>query len=545
MSNILRPPLLKRWKLRSRAAARLLAVGTASALCFGTLGTLPASAQPAKPFDHYLFASFHGGDDGGRNGEQIWLSVSKANDPFNWYELNYDAGTAISQPILQTVNPPRGQTGLRDPSLIRSADGEHFYLLATDLKTFQDGQSWNYRQSRGSRNLIVYESDDLVHWSEPRFVKIEDDHAGNVWAPEAFYDAKTGQYIVFWASNLLRKDNQRATRSALQLDHHRRAVGAPETAGERCAHQDALARHALARSASARNGYASRAASRLHDREPGARNRAEGLSHRQPVHSKPAPRRSRSCSISAATRARAMFRRHGAWFAANGIAALVMDNIEMGEVEFTHHGVYSRAWFHWYSRGFSPLAVELLNARRAVDYLAARPDLDRNRIGATGRSGGGMTTFFLAALDDRIKASAPVSGTLSTRGWVNQRLSMAHCDCQYPVNSYGLLYSEVGALIAPRAQLLANADADRGFPMDAFNEMVAKMGEVYRLYDASDALRTAVTPGGHTDTEAIRLPVYSFFLKEFLGIDTPRDERGTGRRTADRRIDLFPKWPAD
>ena len=74
---------------------------------------------------------------------------------------------------------------------------------------------------------------------------------------------------------------------------------------------------------------------------------------------------------------KSVYRRHGAWFAAHGIAALVMDNIEMGEVEFTHHGVYANAWFHWYSRGFSPLAVELLNARRAVDYLAARPDLDR------------------------------------------------------------------------------------------------------------------------------------------------------------------------
>jgi cephalosporin-C deacetylase-like acetyl esterase len=215
------------------------------------------------------------------------------------------------------------------------------------------------------------------------------------------------------------------------------------------------------------------------------------------------------------------FKRHGAWFAAHGIAALVMDNIEMGELEFTHHGVYSRGWFHWYSRGFSPLAVELLNARRAVDYLAARRDIDRNRIGATGRSGGGMATFFLAAIDSRIKASAPVSGTLSTTGWMKHRLSMAHCDCQYPVNSYGLLYSEIGALIAPRAQLLANADADRGFPMDAFTEMVAKMREIYRLHGATDALQTAVTPGGHTDTEAIRLPVYSFFMKEFLGKDAP------------------------
>ena len=220
------------------------------------------------------------------------------------------------------------------------------------------------------------------------------------------------------------------------------------------------------------------------------------------------------------------YAKHGAWFAANGIAALVMDNIEMGEVEFTHHGVYSHAWFHWYSRGFSPLAVELLNAKRAVDYLAARPDLDRTRIGATGRSGGGMTTFYLAALDERIKASAPVSGTLSTNGWVRQRLTANHCDCQFPVNSYGLLYSEIGALVAPRVQLHANADADRGFPMDAFNEMIAKMGEIYRLYKAEGALRTAVAPGGHQDIEAIRLPVYSFFLKEFLGKQTPVSSEG-------------------
>jgi cephalosporin-C deacetylase-like acetyl esterase len=218
---------------------------------------------------------------------------------------------------------------------------------------------------------------------------------------------------------------------------------------------------------------------------------------------------------------KAFYARHGAWFAANGIAALVMDNIEMGEIEFTHHGVYSRGWFHWYSRGFSPLAVELLNARRAVDYLASRPDLDRTRIGATGRSGGGMTTFFLAALDDRIRASAPVSGTLSTTGWLKHRLTMAHCDCQYPVNTYGLLYSEIGALVAPRPQLLANADADRGFPMDAFTEMVSKTGEIYALYKAQGALQTAVTPGGHSDTEAIRLPIYSFFRREFLGIEQP------------------------
>lgn len=220
------------------------------------------------------------------------------------------------------------------------------------------------------------------------------------------------------------------------------------------------------------------------------------------------------------------YKHHGSWFAARGIAVLMMDNIEMGEMEFTHHGVYSNAWFDWYSRGFSPLAVELWNARRVLDFLCTRDDLDGNRIGATGRSGGGMTTFFLPAIDDRIKAAAPVSGAISTLSWVKKRLSSAHCDCQHQINSYGLLYSEIGALTAPRPQLVCNADSEGGFPEDGVHEMVDKMQEIYRLYGSENSLRTAIVPGRHADTEVIRLPVYSFFLRELLGIDTTLTAEG-------------------
>lgn len=220
------------------------------------------------------------------------------------------------------------------------------------------------------------------------------------------------------------------------------------------------------------------------------------------------------------------YKHHGTWFASRGIAVMLMDNIEMGEIEITHHGVYSNAWFHWYSRGFSPLAVELWNARRLLDYICSRDDLDHRRIGATGRSGGGMTTFFLPAVDDRIKASAPVSGAISTLSWIRDQLSSAHCDCQYQINSYGLLYSEIGALAAPRPQLVCNADSEGGFPEAAVHELVDKMKEIYRLYDAEQSLGTAIVPGRHADTEVIRLPVYSFFLKELLGIDTVLTEEG-------------------
>lgn len=221
-----------------------------------------------------------------------------------------------------------------------------------------------------------------------------------------------------------------------------------------------------------------------------------------------------------------VYKRHGTWFSSHGIAVLMMDNIEMGEMEFTHHGLYSHAWWHWYSRGFSPLAVELLNARRVIDYLVTRDDLDSSRIGATGISGGGMTTFFLPALDERVAAGAPVSGELSTKGWIEQQLSRVHCDCQFPVNSYGLYYSQVGAMTAPQPQLMCNSDADRGFPMDAFGELYDKMGEIYSLYGAEAALDTAIAPGGHADSEPIRLPVYEFFLNLFRGIDTTITEEG-------------------
>ena len=85
-----------------------------------------------------------------------------------------------------------------------------------------------------------------------------------------------------------------------------------------------------------------------------------------------------------------VYKHHGAWFAARGIAVLVLDNIEMGEIDATHHGLFPPGWFDWYSRGYSPLAVELFNAGRVLDYLAGRPEIDSSRIGATGISGGGI-----------------------------------------------------------------------------------------------------------------------------------------------------------
>lgn len=139
-------------------------------------------------YEAYLFAYFTG--EGRGDGEQIYFATSK--DGLNW------DGTNDGKPVLTSS---LGEKGLRDPFIIRSPEGDKFYLIATDLKiNGKPGNAWGDAQTKGSTSIMIWESTDLVNWSEQRMAKVALDTAGCTWAPEAFYDQKTGEYIVFWAS---------------------------------------------------------------------------------------------------------------------------------------------------------------------------------------------------------------------------------------------------------------------------------------------------------------------------------------------------------
>ena len=75
-------------------------------------------------------------------------------------------------------------------------------MIATDLK-INGGNGWTAAQENGSQSLMVWESTDLVNWSDQRMVEVSADiDAGCTWAPEATYDEKTGEYVVYWASKV-------------------------------------------------------------------------------------------------------------------------------------------------------------------------------------------------------------------------------------------------------------------------------------------------------------------------------------------------------
>lgn len=154
--------------------------------------TFTASVRQAVAglvYEGYAFAYFTGSTT---EGENIFFAASEGNDALQWTELN------DGQPVLTSTY---GTTGLRDPFIMRSVEGDTFWLLATDL-SIGSGTSWGDSVKTGSRYLEIWESNDLVTWSAQRHVLVSPPTAGNTWAPEAFYDEATGSYVVFWASSL-------------------------------------------------------------------------------------------------------------------------------------------------------------------------------------------------------------------------------------------------------------------------------------------------------------------------------------------------------
>ena len=154
-----------------------------------------ANAAGTPETTDYLFVYFPYTPS--KKDERIYFGISE--DGLNFTALN------DQNPILESK---LGTHGLRDPFIIRSHEGDKFYLLATDLNVAPitvDGVTHPGRGfdiKTGSKSIMVWESTDLVNWSEQRECPVAPENAGCTWAPEAYWDDETEQYVVFWASTI-------------------------------------------------------------------------------------------------------------------------------------------------------------------------------------------------------------------------------------------------------------------------------------------------------------------------------------------------------
>ncbi|KAK8069985.1 glycoside hydrolase family 43 protein [Apiospora phragmitis] len=123
----------------------------------------------------YLGAFFLGADP------YVYFYQSNGNDATSFRALNR------GQPVIR---PARGTGGVRDPAIVQGGgeeEGRKWYIVGTDLNIGRT--DWDAAQRAGSRGIFVWESTDLVNWSNERLVVVEDSTAGMVWAPEALWDA--------------------------------------------------------------------------------------------------------------------------------------------------------------------------------------------------------------------------------------------------------------------------------------------------------------------------------------------------------------------
>ena len=238
------------------------------------------------------------------------------------------------------------------------------------------------------------------------------------------------------------------------------------------------------------------------------------------------------------------YHHHGVWFARNGFACLVIDTVQLGEIEGLHHGTYRENMWWWNAIGYTPAGVEAFNGIRAIDYLCDRPEIDDDRIGVTGRSGGGAYSWWIAALDDRVKVAVPVAGITSLRNHIVDGCVEGHCDCMYPINTFRWDFPHVAALVSPRPLLISNTDQDRIFPLDGVVDVHRNVRRIYELQKAEQHLGLHITAGPHSDTQELRIHAFRW-LQRYLRDDESLITRAANKVFEPEQLKVFDSLPKD
>jgi dienelactone hydrolase len=162
--------------------------------------------------------------------------------------------------------------------------------------------------------------------------------------------------------------------------------------------------------------------------------------------------------------------------------------------------------------GFGSAGLQLWNSIRALDFLISQPDVDPARIGATGASGGGTQTFLLTAVDQRVKAAAPVN-MISAHfqgGCVCENPPLLRLDCNNV---------EIGSLAAPRPLLMISTSGDwtKNTPEIEF----PAVRQIYRLFGAEDRVHNVHLDFPHNYNRQSREAAYAWLGRWFLNTTGP------------------------
>lgn len=217
-------------------------------------------------------------------------------------------------------------------------------------------------------------------------------------------------------------------------------------------------------------------------------------------------------------------------FAKRGMVAFIYDMIGFCDARQIPHEGFAPEYEEY---NFGRFSLQLNNSVKALDFVSSLPYVDEERIGCTGCSGGGTQTYFLTAIDERVKAAAPINMSSSRMqgGCICENtafLRTEHCNTDYTM------------IAAPRPLFMAASDGD--WTWDSERTEFPAIRKIYSFYNAEDKFETFYRVAPHGYEKCVREPVYSFFCRAF-GIDDPFD----GELDADIDLDklLFGTLPVD
>ncbi len=178
-----------------------------------------------------------------------------------------------------------------------------------------------------------------------------------------------------------------------------------------------------------------------------------------------------------------------------------------------HESIVAKSLF---SAGTTWPGVWLTDDQVALSILCDRPEVDANRVGCAGLSGGGLRTVFLAGADSRIRCAVAVGMMTTWRDLVLHK-SHTHTWMMYvPQLSHDFDYPEILGLRVPLPTLVLNDIEDQLFTLPEMERADRILSEVYAKAGASDRYRASFYPGPHKFDLPMQAEAFAWF-DQWLG----------------------------
>jgi len=185
--------------------------------------------------------------------------------------------------------------------------------------------------------------------------------------------------------------------------------------------------------------------------------------------------------------------------------------VQWGTTEHSYHG------FQCILTGTSVARYFLFDALRGIDYLQSRPEVDADRIGVTGNSGGGTQTSLLCMSgDERIKAAAPCTYVTSREHYYMTGQPQDAEQLQFGMVRDGVNFEDFFIPFAPRPLLIGAVDSDYFCP-EGTAQTYERLRHVYGVLGAKDDVAWELAPGLHKYCTELRQAAVNWFRKHLQG----------------------------